>query len=443
MRRPFSRYAGALVALLTLTVLAHGGVAHAAGEERSFVSSDSVLLGGAARSVITDGGAAWLNPARLTQVERMSVMANINAFRLNHERIPSAVNIQGGAGIDLGQTNVSVLPGSMSLAGVVNDRLVIAAGVFVTKAEVHAESILVRLDIGNELAEMALSVDGRDQDYNAVLALGWRANARSSYGLSVVLQYGRETYNFARWNHYRSEALEELSGTTLLQQLTRAGLGVIVGGSWELGERFTLSAVIQPPTLMIVDSERSLMVDARAGQDAETWLSFESTPVRRLSADARPMGSMRMHLGGAVELDPLLLSGEVEVRVEPKVSGRGYEGVVNARLGMQGRVNPRVLIGGGVFTNLTQRPEVDEFYFKNLQQIGTSAGVRITRTIRLHAEERARTIERSTVFGARYMLGLGQFSGATIDYETRETHPRAVRYLAHELSLYLGAEFIF
>lgn len=432
-----------MVALFTLFALAQSGVAHAAEEDRSFISSDSVLLGGASRSVTADGSAAWLNPARLTQVERLSVMANLNVARLSHERIPRAVNIAGGPGVDLGQTNVSVLPGSMSLAGAINDRWAIAAGVFVTKADVFSDRLLLRLDVGDDLAEMALSVDGRDQDYNAVVAVGWQATERSSYGISFVLQYGRENYNFARWNHYASEALEEISGTTLQQQLTRAGLGIIIGGSWVLGDRFTLSAVIQPPTLMIVNSERSLMVDARAGHDAESWLSFESTPVRRLSADARPMGSTRMHLGGALQLDSLLLSAEAEVRVEPRVSGRGYVGVANARLGMQGRIGTRVLLGGGVFTNLTQRPKVDEFYFRNLQQLGVSAGVRITRTIRLHAEERVRTIERSTVFGTRYMLGIGQFSGATIDYATREMHARTVRYFAHELSLYLGAEFLF
>lgn len=421
----------------------HSSKAHAANEEGVFVSAHSVLLGGAARSVVSDGGATWLNPARLTEIDRLSVMANVNALRLSHQRIPNAIAVNGGERVDLGQTNVNILPGSMSLGKQLSDRFTLGLGVFVTRAQVGSESIQLSSHSPNESYDLVIGVNHRNQDYNAVVGLGWQATERSSYGISFVFRYGRQAYTLANWNHLRDNVQQEMVGRTLQQQLTRAGMGVIIGGAWKLRDDVTLTAVLQPPTLMIVDIEKSLGVQAEAGQAEDAWLDFEVNNINRLSADARPMGSARLHMGVAWDAEKVLVSGELEMRLEPEVSGRGYVPVWNGRFGLQGQLTDHLTLGGGVFTDLTQRLAVREFYDQNVQYFGASMGLRTTRVIHLEGGERARTIERSTVFGVRYMMGVGQFGGVTIDFNDAKSYVGTLRHLAHELSLYLGAEFLF
>lgn len=432
-------------ALLLLTLLSVGLAlpAHAANEDGVFVSNESVLLGGAARSVVSDGSAAWLNPARLTQIERVSVMGNLNALRLSHQRIPRALQVEGDGSLDLQETNVSILPGSMSLGTALNDRLVLGAGVFVTKSQVGNESLHLASTVGDQSNDLVIGVTNRDQDYNAVLALGWKANERSSYGLTLTFRYGRQAYTLANWSIVSNAVKEEISALTIQQQLTRAGLGLIIGGDWQLNDSVVLTAVVQTPMLMLVNSERSLIVDSYSQSGPDDQIRYSVDSIRTLSADARALGSLRMHVGVAWNPDPLLLTGELELRMEPQVSNGGYIAVWNARIGLQHEIKEGVTVGGGIFTDLTQRIPLSEFYDTNVQYLGASVGGRFTKVIRLAPEERTRTIERTTVIGARYMAGIGQFNGAILHLDGSDPTLRNIRYVEHELSLYLGAEFAF
>lgn len=431
--------------LLGLALLALPASALAANEEGVFVSNESVLLGGAARSVVADGSASWINPARLTQVDRVSVMGNVNALRLSHQRVPDAVRVHGANGLDLKTTNVSILPGSMSLAMSLSDRVTLGLGVFVTKSKVELESLHLESFTDAQRYELVIGVTNRNQDYNAVAALGWKASDRASYGVSLSFRYGRQAYTMANWTSFSNEFYERLSTVTMQQQLVRAGLGVILGANWQLRDDLVLTLVVQTPSLIIVNSENSLTAVGQSSRDpnGEVTIEHEVTRVNRLSADARALGSLRIHLGAAWTSGPILVSAEVEQRMEPDVDKRGYVPIWNARIGVQSQIKEGVLVGGGLFTDLTQRVDLADFSDTNVQYFGASLGARFTKTIHLAPEERTRTIERSTVVGARYMAGMGQFQGATIRLDGAESESRAIRYVAHELSLYMGAEFAF
>lgn len=421
------------------------GTALAANEEGAFVSNESVLLGGAARSVVRDGGAAWLNPARLTQIRRMSLNANINALRLYHERIPDALSIKGGDSTSISQTNIGMLPSSMSMGMALNHRLSLGLGVFVSKSMARADNIILETEVPPHTFQLVAAANQRSQDYNAVAALGWKATPRSNYGLSLILRYERQEVSTANWMIFQEPAGESVFITTQHQQLTRLGLGFIVGGSWETKRKLIVSAVVQTPMFMLVDVERGVLVTGSTtpGEDSRSEIVHNIARGDRLGADARAVGSIRAHIGVAWPQDNFTLSGELEFRMEPQVAEGGYETVYNARLGAQGYVRPRLQLGGGVFTDLTQKVELTELSQSNVQYVGTSFGLRWTKRIRLAEEERVRSIERSSVVGVRYLAGFGRYNGVQLDLASRETDAKNVPFAAHELSLYFGTEMAF
>lgn len=430
--------------LVTLSILARANEAFAANEEDAFVNNDSLLLGGAARTTIADGGAVWLNPSRLAQIQRRNVNANISAARFTSERIHDAITLDGGHAKTLHLQSLALLPSSISTAISIDDRLTLGFGMFVSRTAAASQNIVLEMEDDVRTFRHVTSLSTREQDYNLVSAIGWQATERSQYGASLIIRYSREVSSLAAWNLLDMANYQSTFATTRSLQLTRLGVGLMLGGTWQVRRNLAVSAVAQSPMLMLIDVENSTTVRNETVINGEN--SRSETIIERsneLKADARAMGSIRLHTGVAWTTGPRTLSAELELRLEPDVGSSGYEAVWNARLGLMRDLDKGWTVGGGIFSDVTQKLKLDNVYDNAAQYGGVSFGARNRRVIQLGDGERARTIKRSSFIGARYMIGVGRFTGANIHINEGTSTPRNVPYVAHELSIYIGASMAF
>lgn len=427
-----------------LFALLIGRDAHAANEEDAFVTNDSILLGGAARTTVEDGGAAWLNPSRVAAIRRLSVGANISAARIHNERVFEAVTINGDEARTLHLKSLALLPASMSAGMSVSERVSLAFGMFVSRTAATSQSIVLEHEEEGLKFRHVTNYSNREQDYNIVAAVGWQAKESSQYGMSLIMRYGRQVFHAATWNLLDYEQRSENLVATRSEQLTRLGVGVLLGGTWQVRRTLAVSGVIQTPMLMLIDVENSTAVMNRTivdGLNSETETTVERT--NSLTADARATGTFRLHTGVAWSSGPRTLSGELELRFEPAIEGPGYESVWNARLGMTHDLNKGWTIGGGVFSDITQKVSENTVFGNTAQYGGVSFGARNRRFIELGQSERARTIERSSYIGARYLVGVGNFTGLNVDFNRGVNEPRRVPFVGHELSIYFGSSMAF
>ena len=408
------------------------------------MGNEALMLGGAVRSTVSDGSAAWYNPAGLATIERRTLMANINAFTYRSQLIERGIGVEGGSGADIRVSNVNALPGSLAFGSSLSDRVSIGFGLFVTRADAISTGLTLAQQLDDVAYEFSATFDGRSQDYNAVLGIGFRPNDRSRYGATLVLRYARQARTTVLWNALQATGLDAVAGTSVQEQLTQSGIGLILGGQWDLSEIVTLSAVVATPILTVADTLRLLETNGSGFSvpgDGGTTLRVQQ--LRQLSSDGRFAGPTRMHLGLAVQPGPWTFAIDAEARIEPQINGPGVAPTWNLRAGLQVDVSDRVSVGGGFFTDRTQAYELRNFGDELLQFVGGSLGLRVSNFIRLDPDERAPQIVRSTILGVRYAGAAGSYGALTINLDDNDVRTTRTRNRVHDVSLYLGAEFAF
>jgi len=404
-------------------------VAYAGNDDGVLVGGQAALAGGAVTATISDGTAAWYNPAGLAQLQRPSLDLNASVYGFNWISAQDLLTVPDGTQKGATVIDWVLLPSALSYSRVLSPRVVGSFGIFIPKTsdftlqEYVADSQGTRWTVGFDRLQ-------KEYDYILTTAIRMSDTLRVGIALHGIYISTEETTQIGAGNAGDDSApfLVDTSHRTTGDYGLRIGLGV----QWTPRADVDAGISLQTPTLTGLRqvSSSSLTASTADGGSPE----FGSTSENGLKSVWELSTPLSVRAGIAFTRDraQLLVDGTLTSSLESdeSVLSRNWHG--NARVACLWRVSDQLSSGMGVFSDLNATKEPAANY------IGVAGGVRLSSHYRI--EEGARPLTFITTLGGRYAYGFGQIAGVRVSAEgeslTREE--QAVTARAHELAFNLG-----
>lgn len=446
MRWPVQRAHKAALASIAIAWLVTSS-ARAGNGDGVLVGNEAAMTGGAVRAVIADGSATWYNPAGLAAVGRDAVDVSGNAIQLRASQEPALISSTTGDTNDGGYLEVVSIPSAATLARRIEPDVTLSLGIFASRYEVHEVRTGLDVTSGANAAHWTLNAAQSRSTYHAGGGLGLRIDERFRLGISLFGVY-RDTYD-----SFQTAGVFELEGSSRLiarggiRRIRSFGAEVGVGMQWEPHDGVLIALTAQSPGLELATQIRSTTteVDATISDVRPDELSFIPEDREAIAPGLAVLTPGRFALALAHRFERGWVAAEIDVQppleLDPVVRRRL---VWNVRVGCQYRVDDRVRIGFGAFTDHSEGQPIEELGQTRVDFYGVTSGFEFRTPHALGAAEEGRSLVFSTTFAVRYAFGVGEVGGLRFD-PARGTHRDTVPVATniHEVSLHIGSALYF
>lgn len=439
------------------------------------VGNDAMLSGGAVLATVKDGGAAWYNPAGLAFVQKNSVEISAKAFLLRIYALDTLSSVRlpdGRGGQPVNHNEIVAVPTALVLAKQMSDRLTAAVSLFLRGGEFVRTSDDLwggtafdtkgrKGDLNYQYRE-SFSVIQRSSTYHAGLSLGGSLlpNLRigfSAFGIfetSDVAADLQTDYAEAPAGVAFDQVPHNILGNNTKVSLLTVGAEIHTGLQWSPRPGWDLGLTFRTPSWLLAawDRTEASYLNSRVVAAGGTLFHYLSDTSR---AYAQMVQHLRIGIGAARQLTRGWVA--LEFYLTPPIENPAFninrDWIWNFRLGGRFNINPKIAIGGGLFTDRRGGREPQAFAEWHPDFYGGVLGAEYRKGIMLggkadSAQSRsgkasgARLLTMATVLSLRYSIGYGPFGAPDIDPRGNNLNDLTViptRAFQHEIGVHLGS----
>ena len=421
--------AGAAAWLIPIAACLSSPVAYAGNDDGVLVGGQAALTGGAVTATISDGTAAWYNPAGLAQLQRPSLDLNASVYGFNWISAEDLLTVPDGTQKGASVIDWVLLPAALSYSRVLSPRVVASFGIFIPKT---SDFTLQEYVADSQGTRWTVGFDRLQKEYDYILTTAVRISDTLRVGIALHGIYisTEETTQIGAGN------TGDDSGPFLVDSSHRTtgdyGLRIGLGVQWAPRPDVDAGISLQTPTLTGLRQISSSTLTASTGEGGSP--EFASTSENGLKSVWELSTPLSVRAGIAFTHDraQLLLDGTLtsSLKSDEAVLNRKWHG--NARVAGLWHMSNQLSAGMGVFSDLNASKEPAANY------IGVAGGLRLSSHYQI--EEGARPLTFITTLGGRYAYGFGQIAGVRIstEGETLTREEQSVTAHAHELAFNLG-----
>jgi hypothetical protein len=404
-------------------------VAHAGNDDGVLVGGQAALTGGAVTATVSDGTAAWYNPAGLAHLQRPSLDLNASVYGFNWVSAQDLLTVPDGTQKGASVIDWVLLPAALSYSRVLSPRVVASFGIFIPKTsdftlqEYVADSQGTRWTVGFDRLQ-------KEYDYILTTAVRLSDTLRVGFALHGIYLSTEETTLIGAGSTEDDSApfLVDSSHRTTGDYGARVGLGI----QWAPRADVEAGISMQTPTLTGLRQVSSASLTASAAEGGvHNFASANENGLKSVWELSTPL-AVRAGVAFTRDRAQLLVDGTLTSSLKSDESALSRKWHGNARFACLWRVSNQLAAGMGVFSDLNATNVPSANY------IGAAGGLRLTSDYRI--EEGQRPLTFITTLGGRYAYGFGEIAGVRISAEgeslTREE--QAVAAHAHELAFNLG-----
>jgi hypothetical protein len=409
-------------------------VAYAGNDDGVLVGGQAALTGGAVTATVSDGTAAWYNPAGLAQLQRQSLDLNASVYGINLVSAKHLLTLPDGTQHGASVTDWLLLPAALSYSRLFSKRVVGSFGIFIPKS---TDFTLQQNVTDSQGTHWSVGFDQLQKEYDYIATVGIRVSDTLRVGVALHGIYisTEETRQVGAGNPAddSSPFVVGSEHRTTSDYGLRIGLGV----QWTPRPNVNAGLSLQTPTLTGFREIASSSVGAAMAQTGgNNFSSMGQDGLKSVWELSTPF-SMRGGVAIGVRKAQLLIDGSLISSLKSNESDLNRKWHGNARLGFLLHVSDRLTAGAGAFTDLNSAKESSPNF------IGVAGGVRLSTDY--HIEEGHRALTFITTLGGRYAYGFGPIQGIRFEGagENLTYTQQLVKAHVHELAFNLGGGVTF
>lgn len=405
--------------------------ARASNDDGILIGTEAALTGGAVTAIVSDGSAAWYNPAGLAQIRRPTLNLNASTYGFSLSTADSLFTLNDGTQSGARYVDWQLVPSALSYATQLSERLVGAFGIFIpstTDADLRANVTQ------KDGTRWALGIDETSYEYAYVFSVAMRQSESFRWGVALHGVYISNEEMTQVGTGIAGMANAPFSVISYHRTSDDYGLRIGAGLQWTPVSNVSLGLSVQTPTLT---GFRLVNADTVYGSYApdQSGASYDSNHEGGLQAVWELSTPLRIRVGVAYRVAgyQLLVDGGISSPIESLERSLDRKLSGNVRLGVLVAVSEAFSYGFGAFTDLSgERGPTTNF-------LGVAGGIRFAQNHRLASGDRPLTF--FTSLGGRYAYGWGQVEGVSFQLADAVTPSTAVDAQSHEFAANLGGGF--
>jgi hypothetical protein len=159
-----------------------GPVAYAGNDDGVLVGGQAALTGGAVTATISDGTAAWYNPAGLAHLQRPSLDLNASVYGFNWVSAQDLLTVPDGTQKGATVIDWVLLPAALSYSRVLSPRIVGSFGIFIPKT---SDFTLQEYVADSQGTRWTVGFDRLQKEYDYILATAIRMSDTLRVGVAL------------------------------------------------------------------------------------------------------------------------------------------------------------------------------------------------------------------------------------------------------------------
>lgn len=429
-----SRISRSLASSLPLCVVLCGlalcaSPVRAGNDDGILIGGHASLVGGAVTATVSDGSAAWYNPAGIAHITQQTLDINASVYGVGLLTAKPFVSIDGGTGTDAKTTDWQLIPSALSYSRQINPKLVGAFSIIIPKTNDYDMRTSATEPSGTS---WNIGIDRLRNEYDYILSFGWRLTDKLRLGFSV---HGIYISTEQKVQLARGEP--GVDGTPFAtyadhSKLGDYGLRLGFGMQWTLSSRLELGFAIQSYTLTGYRSTlKSTFAAAVTADEPSKFDTVEQDKMKGVWELSTPLAA---RVGAAYRLGntQLLADGSIYTPLDSEEDDLDRKLTGNARLACLVELSEKLSFGVGAFTDLSGSTTRVATNFA-----GVSGGVRLAQ--RYHIAEGGRVLVFLTTLAVRYAYGWGHSPGVVLHSDQRADFTvTTVPVTIHEMAFNLG-----
>jgi opacity protein-like surface antigen len=426
--------------------------AAAGNEDEFFLGNRAAMTAGAVTANVSDGSAAFHNPAGLASADRDSIDVSGSVYCVRLYHASRFLGVDGGPTKDASVSEFLVIPTEIAFLPRLSEGISLGLGYFVPRSSdfVLRENLDVS-DASSGNSSFGLNLRQSRSDYLLIAALGMRITPafRLGFGASAALENQVDAAALFGSVSHGTDARKSLQSDEFSTRWS-VGLELSLGAQLEVTPDLTLGFAFRSPRLRVWQS-----VDGRNNTSAasvepgiEPMLLTASSPVL---PDGSTLAFVRAgrYIGGmALRLGRGTLKVDVDVQPGLRLPSAGVDRrfTLNGRAGYTYELTPHLALGAGIFSDRATEPQGFSLVGARGDFYGGSLGLEINNLHRLAPGEVSQSLQLSTVFAFRYATSAGTTTKlrAHPDEQVPLLFEEAHGSIAvHEMALHVGSALYF
>lgn len=426
--------------------------ARAGNEDEFFLGNRAAMTAGAVTANVSDGSAAFNNPAGLANADRSSIDVSGSVYCVRLYHASRFLGLDGGPSKDASVSEFLVIPTEIAYLRRLADGLSLGLGYFVPRSSdfVLRENLEVsNAESGN--SSFGLNLRQSRSDYLLIAAIGARVAPLLRLGFGAAAALENEVNAAALFGSVSRgvDAQKSLQSDELSTRWS-VGMELSFGAQLELTPELTLGMTLRSPRLRVWQS-----VDGRNNTSAASVEPGLDPVLLTASSAVVPNGSTLAfvragrYIGGiAWRAGAGTLKVDVDVQPGLRLSQAGVDRrfTLNGRAGYSYELTPHLVLGVGVFSDRATETQGFSLVGARGDFYGGTLGLEINNLHRLAPGEEAQSLQLSTVFALRY----ANSAGSTTKLRAHPDQPVPLLFeeargsiTVHEIALHVGSALHF
>ena len=421
-------------------------LAHAGNDDGVLLGGDASMTGGAVTAVAGDGAAASYNPAGLARLERSPVDVNGQAFVLRVGLAPGLLRAASGTTADGGYVEITSIPSALTLVRNLGSGVIGGFHLFVPRLGDHTDRVTLDEPLADGVTRWQLLESQKSSEYRAGLTFGFRVldNLRVGVGFSILYDQFYTNFGFFGGRYAIDGRVIDAAGLSGAGSVQSLGGLISAGVQWAPIPELHIGLSVISPALSFGYNYSGSLAAVAATEGGP--IDFEASDFGGLEPQVELVLPMRVRLGVAYVWDGgwVSIDGDLQHPIDRPEAGIVRELVFGVRLGTRIRVDDKVALGFGLFTDRSPNRAPQQYGESRIDFYGGTFGVDIRSPHRLGEGESASEIVFATHVSLRYALGVGTMAGLLFDTNAPDpAQPYLLETIVNEIGLQLGSALYF